>query len=283
VTSAPPPAAPLPPHPERPEGARGEPADVGPDWRWWMAPAALGLGLVAPLSVAVVLAVAGANLDSGSDAGPASIILTAAQDLAFIGAALFLARQAGRVRPADFGLRATPFWRGVGWAAAAGLAYFVFSAVWTAAVAGGEKQDDVLSQLGVSRGSDLGIAVLCVLICVLAPIAEEFLFRGFCFAALRPRLGVVGAAVAVGVVFGAVHLSSTPPALLVVLGFLGFALCLLRWRTGSLYPCIGVHAVNNSIAFGALLGWGWQIAPLLAGALGLIAVALRPFDAAGAP
>jgi membrane protease YdiL (CAAX protease family) len=254
----------------------------GPGWPWWMAPAALAIGLVAPISVVIVLAVAGVSVDSGSDTGPAAIILTATQDFAFIGAALFLARQAGRIRLEDFGLRPAPFWRSLGWAAAAAVAYLVFASIWNAVAAGGQHQDDVFKELGVHRGSTAGIAILALLICVLAPIAEEFLFRGFCFEALRPSLGVGGAAVAVGVVFGAVHVTSTPAVLLVELAFLGFVLCLLRWKTGSLYPCIGLHAVNNSVSFGALLGWGWEIVPLTLGSLALLVLVLRPIGARAA-
>lgn len=277
----PPPTAPPPQRPELPEGVTAAAAD-GPGWPWWMAPAALAIGLVAPISVVIVLAIAGVSVDSGSDTGPAAIILTAAQDLAFIGAALFLARQVGPIRLTDFGIRPTPFWRALGWAAAAAIAYLVFASIWNAIAAGGQHQDDVFKELGVHRGSTAGIAILALLICVLAPIAEEFLFRGFCFEALRPSLGVVGAAVAVGVVFGAVHVTSTPVALLVELAFLGFVLCLLRWKTGSLYPCIGLHAVNNSVSFGALLGWGWEIVPLTLGSLALLVLVLRPLGARAA-
>ena len=278
----PPPTAPPGPRPELPEGARRAPPDPGPGWPWWMAPTALVLGLVAPITLVVLFVIAGVDVKSGSDSGPVALVLTAAQDLAFIGAALFLARQSGRARPEDFGLRATPFWRAVGFAALAAVVYLVFSTVWNAAVAGSQHQDDVFKELGVHRGSTAGIAVLALLICVLAPIAEEFLFRGFCFEALRPRFGVLGAAIAVGAVFGAVHATSTPAALIVELGMLGFLLCLLRWRTGSLYPCIGLHALNNAISFGALLGWGWQIPPLVAGSLAVIFLVLRPIGARSA-
>ena len=50
--------------------------------------------------------------------------------------------------------------------------------------------------------------------------------------------------------FGAIHAGSSDPAFLVPLGLLGMGLCLLYVRTGSLYPCVAAHALNNSIAFG---------------------------------
>jgi uncharacterized protein len=73
------------------------------------------------------------------------------------------------------------------------------------------------------------------------------------------------------------------------LGVFGFLLCLLRERTGSLYPCIVLHCANNSLAFGVSQDWGWEIPVLFVVALsliGLAAVAVRarwtPAPAAGA-
>jgi len=57
---------------------------------------------------------------------------------------------------------------------------------------------------------------------------------------------------------------------LVPLAGLGFGLCLLYRYTGSLYPCIVAHSLNNSLAFAALEGWGWQAPVLMAGALAAI-------------
>jgi hypothetical protein len=53
--------------------------------------------------------------------------------------------------------------------------------------------------------------------------------------------------------------------------------------TRSLLPCISLHALNNGIVTGVLLGWSWQV-PL--GALGAVAVALgllAPFARERAP
>jgi membrane protease YdiL (CAAX protease family) len=103
---------------------------------------------------------------------------------------------------------------------------------------------------------------------VLAPVCEEFLFRGFIFGALRNWRGPWPAAILTGVLFGGVHAGSAPAADLVPLAVLGVVLCVLYERTGSLYPCIGLHALNNSIAFGSLEGWS------VPGVLALVIVAL---------
>ena len=58
------------------------------------------------------------------------------------------------------------------------------------------------------------------------------------------------AAIIVGVLFGLAHTGSASSQYLIPLGFLGFVLCLMRWRTRSLYPCMALHSFNNSLALG---------------------------------
>ena len=55
-------------------------------------------------------------------------------------------------------------------------------------------------------------------------------------------------------------------------------LCIVRWKTRSLYPCMALHSVNNSIALGYNeLHWnGGEIIGLLAGSLAVIAAVTLP-------
>src|SRR5690606_25189973 len=127
-------------------------------------------------------------------------------------------------------------------------------------------EDDVLDQLG-TRESTVALVAAMVLVCVAAPVVEEFFFRGFFFGALRNWKGVWPAAILTGAVFGGIHLGGSPVGALVPLAVLGFGLCLLYEQTGSLYPCIAVHAINNAIAFGSLNDWTWEIPLLVVGSL----------------
>jgi len=52
---------------------------------------------------------------------------------------------------------------------------------------------------------------------------------------------------------------SAPAADLVPLAFLGVLLCGIYQWTGSLYPCIALHVLNNSISLGADEHWGWRL------------------------
>jgi hypothetical protein len=120
-------------------------------------------------------------------------------------------------------------------------------------------------------------------VAVVAPIAEEFFFRGFFFAALRNWKGLWPAAIITGLVFGGIHVGSAEVALLLPLAFFGFVLCLLRERTGSLFPCIVLHSANNSLAFGVSQHWSWQIPLLFVCALAAIGGAAALVRAKWAP
>jgi membrane protease YdiL (CAAX protease family) len=164
-------------------------------------------------------------------------------------------------------------------------AFLLFSLVW--GVAFHVQKEKLLEKLGANEGTAL-LLLSAGLTCVVAPICEELLFRGFIFTALRNWKGTWPAAVLTGLVFGAVHAGSAPAVDLVPLAVLGFGLCLLYRRTGSLYPCIAAHSLNNSLAFGVLEEWDWQIpvlalaALLVIGLLGLVLTRTRVIAAEGA-
>jgi CAAX protease family protein len=273
-SSVPPPSFGL--APELPEGVERKPPPEGPRWKPWMAwvglIAAFGGALMGALLVGVIGAAAGASLDDPTPA--VNISATIVQDLSFIGAAILFASIAGRPLPEQFGLRRTRLWPAIGWMAVAFFGFYVFTLIWVS-ILGVDTDDSKLpDELGV-KDSTFALLAVAFLVSVVAPIAEEFFFRGFFFTALRSWKGLWPAAILTGVVFGAIHLGSAEAAFLLPLAFFGFCLCLLYHRTGSLYPCIALHCVNNSLAFGVSQDWGWETAVLCVTALSLIALVVR--------
>jgi membrane protease YdiL (CAAX protease family) len=108
-------------------------------------------------------------------------------------------------------------------------------------------QEDIGGELGIGNPS-IVIAVAAVLMIVLlAPVAEELFFRGFVFAGLRTRWSLWPAAITSGLIFGLVH-APTGITTVVPLATLGLALCWLYDRTGSLWPCVIAHMINNGLA-----------------------------------
>lgn len=288
------PAAPEPPpqhpaprfaHPEVPDGVA--PAPSGPGWRAWTAWAALVAGFGAAIAGAILLGVISLGFGASLEDPPPSvnILATVVQDLCLIGSALLFARSAGPLTPEAFGLRTPRVWPAVGWTALTWVTFLVFTAAWVSLVGASGTDEKLPKELGVDE-STVALVAVSVLVCVIAPIAEEFFFRGYFFTALRSWRGMWPAALLTGLVFGGIHAGSSDIAFLVPLGFFGFALCLLYVRTGSLYPCIAAHAINNSIAFGASQGWDWQVVPVLVGALlsiGLILALVRSVSGRSSP
>jgi uncharacterized protein len=188
-------------------------------------------------------------------------------------AAVLMARTQAPPKPWDFGLRPTRFWPAVGGIATLLVSFMVFTIVWVAVIGASDTSEKLPKELGADD-STIALISVAVLVCVVAPLAEEFFFRGYFFTAMRSWRGMWPAAIVTGLVFGGIHAGSADPAFLVPLALLGMGLCLLYNWTGSLYPCIAAHALNNSIAFGASQSWGWQVVPLTVASLGILACIL---------
>lgn len=103
-----------------------------------------------------------------------------------------------------------------------------------------EQQEVVQSMMNGNRAQQLILALAAV---VMAPIGEEICFRGFVYNILRHRAGVWAAALATGLLFGAVHCSLVQLLPLTVFGVLQ---CLLYEKSKTLWLPMMVHAVFNS-------------------------------------
>jgi membrane protease YdiL (CAAX protease family) len=296
VTSVPPPSGYDPPAPQltRPELPDGlppgrvppdepppSPRDELPAWPPWAPFAAmlitLGLAILGVSIAALVAELAGFDVSAGDPPPGVTIAGTFVQDGALIFAALLLARMtAGRPTAAQFGLRRVAPRRALGWLLATWVTFIVFSGIWAAAL-GIEENDDLPQELGADD-STTALAAVAVLVCVAAPIAEELFFRGFCFTAFRRWIGVLPGALATGVIFGLIHAGSADAVFLVPLAIFGALLCLLYHRSGSLLPCIVLHALNNSLALGVSQGWSFaEVLALMAGASAAVLAISVPF------
>jgi membrane protease YdiL (CAAX protease family) len=254
---------------EPPVPAAPDPAPPFP----WYAPFLTGIAIYFGLGIVVAVVGVAAGWDAGDIPDRFVLFATLGQDLALIAGAVLVARATSRTPIWDLGLRRVPLKRPLLTAAAIFVAFFVFLLVWQAVLDISE-QDDLAQELG-ARDSTFNLVLVAVLVCIVAPIAEELFFRGFLFGALRGAIGWVMGAVVSGIVFGLIHAGGTDAVFLVPLAVLGFLLCVLYRRTGSLLPGMGVHAFNNALALAATLHWEpWQgVVAVIAAPVIVVAIA----------
>ena len=112
------------------------------------------------------------------------------------------------------------------------------------AVIGGGDSSEPGGGLSAGDAGIWGLAFAVVSACLLAPLAEELLYRGVLFRSLWNRLGVLPAALFSSLVFAVLHFYDGYG--LVSVGVFGLSCALLYAATGSLTACIGLHLLYNS-------------------------------------
>lgn len=236
----------------------GHPPSAGTAWSgpagdqprtWGPGRVAAGIGallLTTVFEVGVVSA-----FDPGLDSLAARLVTQALLAATLVGIAFAVAggRGGGIASPRALGLRRS-MRSPIGMAAAAYLGYIVIALVYSALVH--PQQEDVTRDLGFGHGA-FGAIAAGLLIILAAPFSEEVFFRGFIFGGLRSHLSFPVAALFSGLIFGLFHFTG-PGSIAVVpqLALFGFALAWLYEETGSIYPPMAVHAVNNALAFAIL-------------------------------
>jgi membrane protease YdiL (CAAX protease family) len=100
---------------------------------------------------------------------------------------------------------------------------------------------------GAAPGVVLGLILTVV---VIAPVAEETIYRGVIYRAFRDRAGVPLAVFLSGLLFSLTHLE---PDHVLALWMIGATLAWLTERTGSIIPAIAAHGLFNGFSLGVYL------------------------------
>jgi HAD superfamily hydrolase (TIGR01509 family) len=91
-------------------------------------------------------------------------------------------------------------------------------------------------------------ALLWIAILICAPLGEEVFFRGFVIPGVsQSKLGAKGAVVVSAAAWASIHLQYDAHGIALIF-VVGLLLGFVRLRTGSIYPCILMHALMNLVA-----------------------------------
>jgi membrane protease YdiL (CAAX protease family) len=90
---------------------------------------------------------------------------------------------------------------------------------------------------------------------VIAPFAEELLFRGYLYGKLKSNVPTVVAAITTSLLFGLAHQQLNVG---IDVFILSLVLCTLRSLTGSIWAGVLVHIIKNALAYYLLF-----VAPLM--------------------
>lgn len=157
-----------------------------------------------------------------------------------------------------FGVTRGPKWSDFGYALLSFAGYIVAATIiltvikWLVPALNLEQAQDV----GFKELTDAtGLIAAFVALVVLAPIAEELIFRGYLFGTLRRISGLVVAIVVTSILFGVVHGQWNVG---IDVAILSAFLCLLRVHTDSVWSGIFLHMTKNFLAYFLLF-----VAPLL--------------------
>lgn len=81
---------------------------------------------------------------------------------------------------------------------------------------------------------------------IIAPIAEELIFRGWLYGKLRTRLNLISSALLTSLVFGLLHFQWNVGITVFAMSIIA---CLLREITNTIYAPILLHFLKNALAF----------------------------------
>lgn len=167
----------------------------------------------------------------------------------------------------QLGIDRLPDWRDIGAMLLAILPYILLTALFAGLASNisgfNADQEQALPFSSPSLGIEFAMAFITLVI--VAPLAEELLFRGYLQGRVAVMTNPVIAVIVSALVFGAMHLpGNTEPQWGVAIDTLalGLVLGVLRNHTGSIWAGVLLHALKNGVAFYFLF-----IYPLILGML----------------
>lgn len=150
----------------------------------------------------------------------------------------------------EMGVEGNLTWTDIGLAPIGFFAYIIMAMIgqWLLPAVDWQAEQDIGYNLSNLIGTDLLMVFFAVVI--IAPIAEELIFRGWLYGKIKQIVPTWLAVILVSVLFGIMHGQVNVG---INVFFLSIALCMLREMTGTIYSGVLLHMLKNGIALAFLL------------------------------
>ena len=232
-------------------------------WRWWEV---VGMTLVGTLlglvAAAIVVLATGTTVTDTGASGPSDLLAGIVSDVVLMATLLFWLRRRHPQWKAIIGFpprRRFPKEAGIG--AVLGILVRIAAGIVSAAVVAvltsvSNSQVKIPEQVDTNL-APAAFAMFVVYAVIVAPITEEFVFRGLLYRSIRDRRGVALGAVVSAILFGLVHAVPGVPwldvvALQITMVVTGIGLALIYERRKNLVSDIAGHAAFNLVAVVAI-------------------------------
>lgn len=161
-----------------------------------------------------------------------------------------------RIGRDEIGLKGLPTWTDLGLAPIGFFAYLLLSGVLVSIFS-------LFPWFDVSQAQDVGFSVFIsgfdralafITLVIVAPIAEEIIFRGWLYGKMRneflakfsERSSMIASIILVSLLFGALHMQWNVGVNVFAMSII---MCILREITGTIYSGIILHMIKNGVAF----------------------------------
>ncbi len=149
----------------------------------------------------------------------------------------------------ELGLRGLPTWADL-LLAPIGFIVFMFVAVLLLAL-----MQKILPGINWEQAQEVGFSNLItksdfiltfIMLVIVAPVAEEIIFRGWLYSKLRAKIPAIPAILLVSLLFGIVHGQWNVGVTVFVMSI---AMCTIREITGTIWGGMLIHIIKNGLAF----------------------------------
>lgn len=154
-----------------------------------------------------------------------------------------------RTTKEELGVQRFPNWIDIAWVPAGAITYLVLTALITTLAM------TFLTFVDYNQAQDTGFSSMSgqssyilafIMLVIIAPVAEELLFRGYLLGKLRKYAPLWIAIIVTSIMFAIVHFAWNVGLDVFALSIV---LCVLRVVSGSIWPSIMLHMLKNGVAF----------------------------------